>query len=294
MSTKITRDIIHIDEEKCDGCGLCVPACAEGAIQIIDGKARLAGERFCDGLGACLGDCPRGAITIEVREAEAFDAQAVEERLRSAQGAAAETGGPPGTITCASEVVFDREETKGGLAAAEAGTGVSAEIDAGAAAEAGTGVSAEAGTGVSAEADAGAAAEADAPAAALPSALSHWPVHLRLVPPVAKFLHDAHLLITADCVPFAFADFHRRFLKGKTLLVGCPKFDDTSLYYQKLVEIFENNNPKKITVLMMEVPCCSGLSQMVAGACAAAGKEIPLEKVVFTIDGKIKSIENKL
>ena len=250
MATKITREIIHIDEEKCDGCGLCVPACAEGAIQIIDGKARLVGERLCDGLGACLGDCPQGAISIEVREAEAFDAQAVEEHLRFIQDDVAAESECTGTTACTAcrEMVFDKEEEKESR-------------------------------------------EAEEGAAALSSELTHWPVQLRLVSSAAKFLQKPHLLVAADCVPFAYADFHRRFLKGKTLLIGCPKLDDASFYFQKLVEIFQRNTPEKITVLTMDVSCCSGLNQLVARACAqaGAGAEVPLEKIVITIDGKIKS-----
>lgn len=263
MSTKITREIVHIDEEKCNGCGLCVPACAEGAIRIIDGKARLVGENLCDGLGACLGDCPRGAITVEVREAEAFDPGAVEEHLRSLQGAGSETsemaeGAEAATITCASEVVFAGEE-------AQEGEGTGGKTD-----------------GVT----------SGGAKALLPSGLTHWPVHLRLVPTVAKFLKGSHLLVAGDCVPFAFADFHRRFLKGKTLLVGCPKFDETPLYLQKLVEIFRDNAPEKVTVMMMEVPCCAGLIHLVMRACAQAGKEVPIEKVVISVDGKIKTPES--
>lgn len=250
MANKIMREIIHIDEEKCDGCGLCVPACAEGALQIIDGKARLVGERLCDGLGACLGDCPRGAISIEVREAEAFDTQAVEEHLRSIQGAAegeAAEGECMDTVSCTacSEIVLEREEES---SAAEEGA-----------------------------------------AASLASELTNWPVQLRLVPSGAKFLQKSHLLIVADCVPFAFADFHRRFLKGKALLIGCPKLDDAAFYFQKLVEIFQKNIPEKITIVMMEVGCCSGLGQLVSRACTEAGIEVPQEKIVIGIDGKIKS-----
>lgn len=255
MSGKIRREIIHIDEEKCDGCGLCVPACAEGALQIIDGKARLVGERYCDGLGACLGDCPRGAISIEVREADAFDTEAVEEHLRVLQGGAAggETAEAAPGVDCRTVVFAGEGENTGTLE--------SGEFEA---------------------TEAGAAAP-------LTSELTHWPVQLRLVPPVAKFLQKPHLLVAADCVPFAYADFHRRFLKGKALLIGCPKFDDTAYYFQKLVEIFQNNKPEKITVLMMEVACCSGLSQLVARACAEAGIKVPLEKIVIGIDGEIQS-----
>lgn len=247
MVNRVKREIIHIDEERCDGCGLCVPACAEGAIQIIDGKARLVGERLCDGLGACLGDCPRGAISIEVRESEAFDAQAVEEHLRSVQDVAAENE-CTGTTACTAcrELLFEKEEKSG----------------------------------------------EEEKMAALSSELTHWPVQLRLVSPGAKFLQKSHLLVAADCVPFVFADFHRRFLKGKALLIGCPKLDDASFYFQKLVEIFQRNTPEKITVLTMDVSCCSGLNQLVSRACAQAGAEVSLENIVITIDGKIRSSES--
>lgn len=245
MANIITREIVHIDEEKCDGCGQCVPACAEGAIQIIDGKARLVGERLCDGLGACLGDCPQGAITIEVREAEAFDVQAVEEHLRFEKDPQAGIGGAgaPDCTTCG-ELVF-AEEVK--------------------------------------------SPEKEEDQAVLISELMHWPVQLRLVSSGASFLRKPHLLVAADCVPFAFADFHRRFLRGKALLIGCPKLDDANFYFQKLVEIFQKNSPEKITVLSMEIPCCSGLYQLVTRACTAAGLETSLENIVITIDGKIKA-----
>ena len=243
MATKTRREIIHIDEEKCDGCGLCIPACAEGALKIIDGKARLIGERLCDGLGACLGDCPQGAISIEVREAEAFDVQAVEEHLRS-MGGIAEKIDTEDAVDCttAGEIPAEKRE----------------------------GEQAEAGE-----------------MATLSSELTHWPVQLRLVPPKAKFLQNSHLLIAADCVPFAFADFHRRFLKGKALLIGCPKLDDVSFYLEKLVEIFRNNSPEKVTVLSMEIPCCAGLIQLVNRACEEAGNGIIPKNIVITIDGKI-------
>lgn len=244
MSKKETRDIVSIDEELCDGCGLCVPACAEGAIQIIDGKAKLISESFCDGLGACLGDCPQGAINIEVREADTFDEEAVEEYMSSKQEPVENN-----CITCPSsrEMLLEKE-TENKVNERE---GDELEDH--------------------------------------PSELAHWPVQLKLVSPDAKFLKQAHLLIAADCVPFAYADFHKRFLKGKALLIGCPKLDDATFYYQKLTDIFKKHKPEKVTVLIMEVPCCTGLSQLVERSMEEAGNDAALETIVIGINGEVKN-----
>lgn len=243
---KITRDIIRIDEELCDGCGLCVPACAEGAIQIIDGKARLINESFCDGLGACLGDCPKGAISIEKREAEAFDEEAVEQHLRSQQEQAQSK-----SVSCPSccEISLEQRED----------------------------------TEKDDDNDEGKAGDASC----LASELGNWPIQLKLVSPEAKFLQRSRLLVAADCVPFAFADFHNRFLKGNALLIGCPKLDDSYHYFQKLVEIFKKHTPEKVTVLTMQVPCCSGLFQMVARALKEAGKDVSIENFIIGMNGEI-------
>jgi NAD-dependent dihydropyrimidine dehydrogenase PreA subunit len=202
-----TRKVVKIDEELCDGCGLCVPSCAEGALQIIDGKARLVGDKLCDGLGACLGECPQDAITIEEREAEAFDEVAVQKHLSKQ----AEPDLPCGCPGSALRTIACEEEP------ASVQTGP------------------------------------------IKSELSHWPVQLMLVPAGAPFLKDADLLIAADCVPFKVPDFHSRYLKGKALLVGCPKLDNLDFYRQKLKEIFAVAQPRSITVLRMEVPCCGGI-----------------------------------
>jgi Fe-S-cluster-containing hydrogenase component 2 len=234
------RKIVHIDEQKCNGCGLCVPACAEGAIQIIDGKARLIDERFCDGLGACLGECPQGAITIEEREASEFDEQMVAEHLHKAGGqetAAAPLNGCPG----AAVRTFHRETQT---------TPTAGEPES--------------------------------------SCLNQWPIQLRLVPPTAPFLKQADLLICADCVPFAYAGFHQTFLKGKALLIGCPKLDDIQAYQQKLTQIISQAEINSITVLHMEVPCCYGLLLAVKQALAAAGKNIPLREQVIGVRGDRK------
>ncbi len=231
---KMKRKIVRIDEEKCDGCGLCVPACAEGAIEIIDGKARLISEKYCDGLGACLGECPQDAITIEEREAESFDEKAVEAHLHSHTHAGFE---------CPSARIVQLTKVK----------------------------------------------ETDASVSLEPQ-LSHWPVQLTLVPSSAPYLKEADLLIAADCVPFAYPDFHHKLLAGKVVLVGCPKLDDANFYIEKLAEIFAQNNLKSITVAHMEVPCCFGLDQIVRQALARSEKNIPIEETTIGIDGTVKEI----
>ena len=240
MKTKSLRKIVKIDEEKCNGCGLCVPACAEGALQIIDGKAKLVSETYCDGLGACLGECPQGAITIEERAADEFDEKAAmlhqEEMKRTMEEL------PCG---CASATVtqFERPET----------TGV-APIE----------------------------------ATSQSSMLGHWPVQLTLVPPTAPFLQGADVVLVADCVPFAYAGFHQDFIKDHAVLVACPKLDDFHAHLKKLTDILSHSSVKGLTVVQMEVPCCSGLTHMVKQAMQSAGKDVPLRDVTIGINGDLK------
>ena len=234
------RNIVSIDEEKCNGCGLCVSACAEGAIQLIDGKARLVSDVYCDGLGACLGKCPQDAISVDVREAVAFDEAAA---VRHVQALAA------------------REKAKSKMACGCPGT-MAREIKRTHAAE-------------------------RAHSERVPSELTHWPVQLRLVSPMAPYLHEADLLLVADCVPFALADFHDRFLRGKPIVVGCPKLDDANYYVDKLAEIIRNNSLKSLTVVHMEVPCCSGLSRIAGMAREAAGSDVPVRDVTISINGEV-------
>jgi NAD-dependent dihydropyrimidine dehydrogenase PreA subunit len=238
-----TRKIVKIDEEKCTGCGLCIPNCAEGALQIIDGKARLVSEKFCDGLGACLGHCPEDAITVIEREAEDFDEKAVEVNLHK------QTRAQP-------QPVFTRCPSSRSMHFKVNGTESGKEVT---------------GSPV--------------------SMLSHWPVQLKLVPINAPYFQDADLLIAADCVPFAYPDFHQDFLKGKAVVVGCPKLDDIQYYKEKLTEIFKANSIKGVTVPYMEVPCCFGLVKATEDAIAASGKNIPLKKVKIGIRGDIKPEE---
>ena len=242
-----TRKIVKIDEEKCNGCGLCIPNCAEGALQIVDGKAKLMSEKFCDGLGACLGDCPEDAITVIEREAEDFDEEAVKAHLHKKPEAKPEPKPQPVFTGCPSSraVHFKVSEAR-----AESGS-VTPSL----------------------------------------SMLTQWPVQLKLVPINAPYFQDADLLIAADCVPFAYPDFHRDFLKGKAVVVGCPKLDDVQYYKEKLTEIFKTNSIKSITLPHMEVPCCFGLVKATEDAIAASGKNIPLKKVKIGIRGDIKTAE---
>jgi ferredoxin len=242
---KTLRKIIEIDENRCDGCGLCVPSCAEGAIQIIDGKARLAAEKFCDGLGACLGECPNGALRIVEREAEDFDEAAVEEYLKGKETTAEEAT----TLACGCPST--RLQTFAAADPCEKANRPRAQTEEG-------------------------------------SSLGHWPVQIRLVPPNAPFLQGADLLVVADCTPLAYPHFHRDFLKGKVVMMGCPKFDDIQEYIEKFTEIFKKAGVRKITTVVMEVPCCSGLPFIVKKALEASGKKIPLEEKVIGIRGEVK------
>ncbi len=256
MTTRTLRKIINIDEEKCNGCGVCVPACAEGALQIIDGKVKLISEKYCDGLGACLGECPQGAITIEERATENFDEEAVKLHLEETRATQEELpcGCPSATVTqfeqlpcgCPSTTVTQFEQP-----------GVSK------------------------------AALGDAPSP--PSRLGHWPVQLTLVPPGAPFLQGADLVLAADCVPFAYAGFHQDFLRNHSLLVACPKLDDFQAHLKKLTDILRLAQPKSLTVVHMEVPCCFGIVHMAKQAIQLSGKDIPLEEVTVGVRGDLKS-----
>ena len=240
MARKV-RQLIKIDEELCDGCGLCVPACAEGALQIVDGKARMISEKYCDGLGACLGECPNGAISFETREADEFDEAAVAEHVKNQEAAHHHEHDK---CACPSAKTIDRTDE--------------------------------------------ARPESPPTDASVPSELRQWPVKLYLVNPSAPYFGDADLLIAADCVPFAYGGLHPDFLRGKTLVTGCPKFDETELYAEKLAQILRQNNIRSVTVLQMEVPCCSGITQLAREAVASSGKDIPVEVVTITLDGKAR------
>ncbi|PLX85755.1 MAG: 4Fe-4S ferredoxin [Desulfuromonas sp.] len=257
------RQIVKIDEEKCNGCGLCVPSCAEGAIQIIDGKARLLADNLCDGLGACLGDCPLGAITIEEREADEFDEIEVEKHLKEIghnpepheKPAGQDHHHAHGQGGCPSAKVQSFAAPTGGCPSARA---MSLNKH---------------------------AQQENEPVVSRPSRLTQWPVQLHLVPPTAPFFQGADLLLAADCVPFAYADFQEELLKGKALAIACPKLDDTAPYVDKLAAMITQSNLKSITVVHMEVPCCNGLIFMARQAVAQSGRDIPLETVCISIRG---------
>ncbi len=243
------RKIIEIDEEKCDGCGDCVPSCAEGAIQIIDGKAKVVSETYCDGFGACLGECPQGAITMVERESADYDEEAVKRHLaeldkkkiitlpiiESAPIPAPAPGRCPGSAMKG----FNQQNQ-----AHLPDTGNNSQ-----------------------------------------SQLKHWPVQLMLVPPHAPFLKGADILVCADCVPFTVPDFHSRYLTGRALLIACPKLDDLQYYHEKLKEIIREAAPKKLTVLKMEVPCCTGIAQATVQARNEVAPEVPIEVITCGIQG---------
>ena len=250
------RKIVTIDQDKCDGCGLCVPSCAEGAIKMINGKAVLAADNLCDGLGACLGECPRDAIRIEERDTDEFDEAAVEKHL-------AAMGRPTPVHQHAPQA------PQAPAAAHHHGSGGC--------------------PGSRAMSFAAPQATTDtAPTGSRQSQLGQWPVQLHLVSTTAPYFQGADLLITADCVPVAYAGYHEDFLKGKAVVMGCPKLDDNNFYAQKLTELLTKSDVKSITVLKMEVPCCGGIAMAAQQALAASGKQIPFKVVTIGIQGQIK------
>ena len=235
------RNIVKIDEEKCNGCSDCVSACAEGAIEIIDGKAKLVSEIYCDGLGACLGHCPQDAITVEKRDAAQFDEKATEAHLEAAKKQDEPLAcGCPGTMA---KTLKKESSCTGDVQVSSR------------------------------------------------SELGQWPVQLKLVSPQAPYFAGAELLLVADCAPFAMADFHSRFLKGKALAIGCPKLDDAQFYIEKLAEILKANKLKSLTVIHMEVPCCSGLTHIAKEAVAASGVGIAFEDVTVSLQGEVTKSE---
>ena len=246
------REVVEIDEKLCDGCGDCVTACAEGAIAIIDGKARLISDVYCDGLGACLGHCPQGAITVIQRDADTFDETAVERHLATIR-----TVGPSRVPGPSLNVVAQAPVAASGCPGSRAQTfnPVAPSIDSAAAGPA--------------------------------SQLRHWPVQLHLVPPTAPFFQDADVLFAATCAPFAYPEFHRDIMKDKALIIACPKLDKTEPYVEKITAMITHGNIKSLTVAHMEVPCCGGLQMMVRQAVADSGKDIPVETICIGLKGDV-------
>jgi len=255
------RKIIEIDEQKCTGCGQCITGCAEGALAIVNGKARIVRDMFCDGLGACIGHCPEDALRIIEREAEDFDEEAAMEHVRSMGDAAPQAHGhAAGQVGCPSVQVSTRRPAHGGCPSA--GMMQMTPCD-----------------------------RANVPSGQVGSALSHWPVQIRLIPPHAPFLENADLLIAGDCCPVATPDFHSRFLAGKVIMLGCPKFDNAAEYVERLSQVFSQARIKSISILEMEVPCCSGLSRIVGQALAKSGRTIPCTKTIICRDGATREEE---
>ncbi len=243
---KVTRKIIEIDEENCDGCGLCIPSCAEGALAIVDGKAKVIKDMYCDGLGACLGDCPNDALKIVEREADEFDEEAVEEMLAEKK---------------ASEPVKEEKAACGCPSS----------------------------TMQNFKMDASPCASANKPSVLMTgsdSSLTHWPVQIKLVPPTAPFLKGSDLLIAADCVPVAYPAMHQELLKGRSVMIGCPKFDNAEEYIEKISDVIKTAGLKSLTIAIMEVPCCSGLEHIIKKAIEKSGTDITYEKVTVGVRGE--------
>ena len=244
----MTRKIITIDEALCNGCGLCVSACHEGALKLVDGKAKLVSESYCDGLGACLPECPTGAIKIVERDAAAFDEAAVAAKQAAEKATVSSPAPLTPPLACGCPGKMAKAITRPPAAAQEA-------------------------------TPAGAAAAPE-------SRLVNWPVQIKLVPISAPYLKNAALLIAADCTAFAYADIHRRFMTNKVTLIGCPKLDDVD-YTEKLTAILQANEIRSVTVLRMEVPCCAGIANAAKQALLASGKMIPWHVVTISTDGAI-------
>ncbi len=281
------RKIIKIDEKKCNGCGLCIPNCPEGALQIIDGKARLISDLFCDGLGACIGHCPEGAITIEEREAERYDEKKVIKNIAS-QGknvikAHLEHLKEHGQDDYLREAIDFLKEKNIEIPVPFCDLTARPKVEEGATAFSGCPGARMVDFRHREGDDTG-----SKPASEMESQLRQWPIQIMLVPPSAPFLKDSDLLIAADCVPFAYANFHNELLRNKVLLVGCPKLDDVKFYREKLTRVFSQNKIKSITVAHMEVPCCFGLVRLVEDAIKASKRDIPFYKVEISIKGDKK------
>ena len=279
------RKIIHIDESKCNGCGLCATACHEGAIDIIDGKAKLVRENFCDGLGDCLPNCPTGAITFEEREAPAYDDEAVkrtqEENRKEAMNMTVEEIMKIEDENERRKLMMAKMKEEGGMhqggCPGSRSMQLHAEEEPSANTHACPGAASK--TLDSSEAQ-GAAAYRPVPR------LAQWPCQIKLVPTEAPFFDGSKLLIAADCTAYAYANMHEEFMRGRTTLIGCPKLDDID-YSEKLTQIIANNDIREVTIVRMEVPCCGGLELAKKNALQASGKFIPWQVVTISRDGKI-------
>ena len=290
------REIVKIDEDLCNGCGDCVPNCHEGALQIIDGKARLISELMCDGLGACIGHCPMGAITIEEREAEEYNEEIViAEMVRSGKNTVfahlkhLQEHGETGFLNIALNYIkANREQMPFKISEVhELLHGDKKEEHSHGNQGAGCGCAGSAPQSFNAG-----GFNMVAPAGDVPSELTQWPVQMHLINPVASYFNGADLLVAADCAAFSYGNFHNHFIKGKKLVIACPKLDQgKDIYVQKLVKLIDDARVNTITVVIMEVPCCGGLSQMVQMATQMASRRVPVKEVVIGIKGDILSEE---
>jgi NAD-dependent dihydropyrimidine dehydrogenase PreA subunit len=287
------REIVKIDEDLCNGCGDCVPNCHEGALQIIDGKARLISELMCDGLGACLGHCPQGAITIEKREADEYDeVTVIAQMIKSGKATVfahlkhlkehGETGflnqaltyikanreAMPFKISEVHELLHGEKEHKH-----ETGAGCGC-------------------AGSAPQSFNVAGIKIAAPVGEVPSELTQWPVQMHLINPAASYFNGADLLVAADCAAFAYGNFHNDFIKGRKMVIACPKLDQgKEIYIQKLTRLIDEARVNTITVVIMEVPCCGGLSQIVQMATQSASRKVPVKEVVIGIKGEVLAEE---
>ncbi len=263
------RKIIHIDEEKCNGCGACASACHEGAIAMVDGKAKLMRDDYCDGFGDCLPHCPTGAITFVEREAAAYDEAAVQEHMAKRAEAAgyAESFAKTENAQHERRHFFRHAEEKENQQFHGCPGSAMRQFNRN---QESNQTEQTAGTNIP-----------------LQSQLGQWPCQIKLAPVNAPYFDGAKLLIAADCTAYAYANIHQEFMRGKITLIGCPKLDAVD-YSEKLTEIIANNDIKSVTVLRMEVPCCGGLENAAVKALKNSGKFIPWQVVTFTIDGQIK------
>jgi ferredoxin len=249
------RKIIKIDEEKCTGCGLCIPNCEEGAIKIVDGKARLVSDFFCDGLGACLGECPEGALSLVEREADPYDEEMVMKNISHKKGK--ESAGGKSMLHG-----FNVIKSATGNCPGSAHTAFEKRAPV---------------TGRS-------------EASPQQSELTHWPIQLHLINPTADFFRGKDVVLAADCVAYTRGDFHDRFLKGKSLAIACPKLDeDQDVYVEKIRKLADEARINTLTVVMMEVPCCRGLMQLAQAALQAATRKVPLKAVILSTRGEVLS-----
>ena len=244
------REIIVIDEDKCDGCGQCIPSCQEGALELVNGKARLVADKLCDGLGACLGECPRDALHVETRDVDAFDEEAVDVRLKELQARKVASYGSHQALAHIEAAAGRACPSQRFIQLEQKGRAPSITED-------------------------------------IPTELTHWPVQLRLLPPTAPVFRGASLLLAADCVPVAFPNFHQKLLRGNTVAVACPKLDDAQGHLDRLTEIIRHNDLQEITVAHMEVPCCSGLLMMAVEARRLSGKNVPVVDLMIGTRGEV-------